>query len=113
MVGVATGGKGRRGKKGSVVGNGTSVGVTTVGSVVQHVGHVGVSLIHSPSGVGLRPPRHIVNGVEVYGWEEHKMNEPNREEDVPPPVQEHGQPEESSSSLMRRTVSVLKRCVVS
>ena len=38
---------------------------------------------------------------------------PYIEEDVPPPVQEHRQPEESSSSLMQPTVSVLKRCVVS
>ena len=66
----------KKGKKGSVVGNGTSVRVTTVGSTVQHVGHVVVSLIHSPSDVGLCPPRHIVNGVEVYGWEEQKLNEP-------------------------------------
>ena len=72
-----------------------------------------VSLTHSPSDVGLRPPRPIVNEVEVYGWEEHKMNEPNRQEDVPPPVQEHRQPEESNSSLMQRTANVLKACVVS
>eukprot|EP00952_Eustigmatos_sp_NYUAD-ZCMA_P014696 57082-Eustigmatos_ZCMA.PRE.1 len=73
----------------------------------------------TPQDIGMRVPRHIIDGEEVYGWMEEKVNEPHRigderrVNDVPPPVQEHRQTEESSPSLMQRTASVLKRCVVS
>eukprot|EP00952_Eustigmatos_sp_NYUAD-ZCMA_P014704 57113-Eustigmatos_ZCMA.PRE.1 len=57
LVGVATLGKGRRGRKGSAVGNGTSaVGVATASTIVQHVVHVGVSSTHLSAHVGLQPP---------------------------------------------------------
>ena len=112
-VGVARGDKGKRGKKGSDAGNGVPVGVSTVGSICQHVDDADVPATHQRLDLGMRPPRHIINGVEVYGWEEQKMNEPYRVDDVPPLAQENRQTEESSSSLIQRTANVLKRCVVS
>ena len=96
-----------------------SVRVAAVGSIAESVADVGMHDGSTSEDIGMRVPRHIIDGVEVYGWVEEKVNEPHRVDverrmnDVPAPVQEHGQPDESSSSLMQRIANVLKRCVVS
>src|SRR5690348_10672506 len=71
-IGVYRVGNGRRGKKRSVATDEVSVRVAAVGSIAESVADVGMRDGSTSQDIGMRVPRHIIDGEEVYGWVEEK-----------------------------------------